>query len=214
MLSRLVAHELRLLVREPRFWFPFLLPPFILAGTQLWILSMAGAGASAGNPMLLYSMGALLTAMGGTLGADSFAGERERNTLEPLLSLPVPLHLFFWAKVLVIVPVPIIAAWFFQSLFWILFPGENVWILINALIYSAALGLLLAGLAVLVSLRAQSVRAAAQTSALFALAAILVTQWMAPLFMASRGWSLGALSVGVIGFLLAIRRSQHRFTRA
>ena len=210
MLFRLWSHEMRLLLREPRFWLPFLLPPLVLLGAQLWMLRSFAGSAFAADPRLLYTTGVLLVAMGGTLSADSFAGERERNTLELLLSLPVPLRLVFWAKVLALLPVPLVLAFVAQALSALLL-GATWTELLGAYAYSLSLGLLLTGLSVLVSLRAPTVRSAGQTSAILVLVALLSTQWLAPWLAASVSFTLVFCGLSLGGFALALRLALKRF---
>lgn len=206
MLKQLLAHELRLIWREPRFWLPFLLPPLALLATQFWMLyetSRMGVALPA-DPRLLYTLGALLAVMGGTLSADSFAGERERNTLELLLSLPVAPRWVFLAKVLVILPVPIVFAWISQLLFWLLFPGQPLHLLLNVMAFSVAVCLAVTGLSVLVSLGSQTVRAAGQMNALLVLVVLMLTQvavptlltapWIAPLFLVAAVLSFAGMT--------------------
>jgi ABC-type transport system involved in multi-copper enzyme maturation permease subunit len=206
VLKQLLVHELRLIWREPRFWLPFLLPPLALLATQFWMLyetSRMGVALPA-DPRLLYTLGALLAVMGGTLSADSFAGERERNTLELLLSLPVAPRWVFLAKVLVILPVPIVFAWISQLLFWALFPGQPLHLLLNVMAFSVAVCLAVTGLSVLVSLGSQTVRAAGQMNALLVLVVLMLTQfavptlltapWIAPLFLVAAVLSFAGMT--------------------
>jgi ABC-type transport system involved in multi-copper enzyme maturation permease subunit len=208
---KLIQHEARLIWREPRFWLPFLLPPLALVGTQVWMFSEATqAGmALAVDARLLYTLGALLAVMGGALSADSFAGERERNTLELLLALPVSASSVFWAKVLVIVPVPLFFALSAQILFWSFFPGHDLRMLGGALLYSLGICLLVTGFSVLVSMRAQSVRAAGQLNAVLVLLALVATQALVPVLATSialmLGCVLGALGLSALLLLLALR---------
>lgn len=165
MLGTIWKHEMRLLAREPRFWIPFLLPALVLLASQIWILGMPGMHGSTADPRLLHTLGAMMAVMGSTLAADSFAGERERNTLEVLLSLPVSVATIFHGKLLAILSIPVVLGLGSQALMWAAFPGLPLPILVGAFAVTLAVAFASTSFALLVSLRAQSVRAAAQTAA-------------------------------------------------
>jgi len=192
---------------------PFLIPPVVLIATQLWISATLASYSMAPDPRMIYTLGALLAVMGGALSADSFAGERERNTLELLLSLPISPRAIFWAKVLAILPLPLFFACLAQVLFWLLFPGKDGVQLLCALSYSLAASLVVTGLSVLVSLRAPSVRAAGQTNALFVLGVLLATQGLAPVLAQSPALSAGLLLLAGLAFTGFTHRALQRFAR-
>lgn len=190
---RLLVHEYRQIAREPRFWFPFLIPPLALVATQIWMLVLAPSEHGGLDTRLLFTLGALMSVMGGTLSADSFAGERERNTLELLLSLPVSIQTVFWAKIGVILPIPLLFALVGQTLFWFLFKGSSLSLLVAAFAFSLAVSLLVTGASVFISLRAGTVRAAGQMNALLVLITLLGAQFIIPYFAESFSYALALL---------------------
>lgn len=192
---QLLAHEYRQMAREPRFWLPFLIPPLGLVAMQVWMLVLAPHSSDALDSRLLFTLGAFMSVMGGTLSADSFAGERERNTLELLLSLPVSIQTIFWAKIGAILPVPFLFALVGQTLFWLLFNGSSLSLLVTAYTFSLAVSLLVTGASVFISLRAGTVRAAGQINALLVLITLLGAQFLIPYFSESNSY--------VLAFLLA-----------
>ena len=105
----ILKHELCLIFREPRFWIPFIIPPVILAASQMLAVSRYGGEIMQGmDGYMMLLLGCLMAPMGAPLAADSFAGERERNSLELLQLSPIkPSHLF-WGKLLAVLPFPII----------------------------------------------------------------------------------------------------------
>src|SRR3989338_6609150 len=109
---RMARHEWRLILREPRFLVPFLITPLLLVGFQAFAVASAADG-DAGDirvvtRSLLLMLAVFAPSLAIPLGADSFAGERERNTLEVLLCLPIGMRALFWGKVLGILPLPVL----------------------------------------------------------------------------------------------------------
>ena len=89
MILHVLKHELRLVFREPRFWIPFIIPPVILAASQMLAVSRYGGQIMEGmESYMMLLLGCLMAPMGAPLAADSFAGERERNSLELLQLSP------------------------------------------------------------------------------------------------------------------------------
>jgi ABC-type transport system involved in multi-copper enzyme maturation permease subunit len=150
-IQKLVLHELRLTWREPRFWLPFALPPLFLLVAQI---------AQNIGSLYLFLMGAIMSITGVTLAADTFAGERERNSLETLLSLPVPFSTIFTAKVIALLPFPFVLSCVFQVISWALIPGAPVSLLFQAFAFGIFSTLALSGFGVLISLRSETVRSA------------------------------------------------------
>jgi hypothetical protein len=92
-------HEIRLIFREPRFWIPFIIPPVILAASQGIAVSRYGGQIMEGmEGYMMLLLGCIMAPMGAPLAADSFAGERERGSLELLQLSPVAPAKFFGAS--------------------------------------------------------------------------------------------------------------------
>jgi len=190
----ILRHEIRLIMREPRFWIPFVLPPFFLVGIQAyWLWAQAGLPLDAG--MFLIT-GALLATMSATLTADSFAGERERNTLELLLCLPLSPRSLFWGKLSAILPLPLCLACLAQMALWLLSSGRYWMQLGQAWTYSFALCLVATALSLYVSLISPSVRSAAQINALVVLVLLFGTHLIAPWYF-RQGWLACIWGVGM-----------------
>ncbi len=178
---RIAKHEWRLVLREPRFLAPFLLTPLLLIGIQAFNLYFRPAGSEGEALILARSLLLMLAALAPSavvpMGADTFAGEKERNTLEILLCVPVETGALFWGKVLGVFPLPVLIGWLGQTLMLIMLAerglmmpgfGEDA---AKAMLLTPCLGLFLASVATLMSLRSESVRGAAQITSLFMLAA-------------------------------------------
>ena len=98
-------HELRLIFRDPKFWIPFVIPPVILAASQGIAVSWYGGQIMEGmEGYMMLLLGCLMAPMGSPLAGDSFAGERERNSLELLQLSPIAPTRLFWGKLLATVP--------------------------------------------------------------------------------------------------------------
>lgn len=185
MILRIFTHELRLILREPRFWIPFLIPPIFMVIMQMVVLAQYGGAAQVMNPGILLIIAALLSTMSVTLTADSFAGERERNTLELLLCLPLSIRQLFLGKLFAVLPVPLVLMGLSELLMWELMGTESLAVLAKAVLFGFSTCLLITGISLLVSLFANSVRSAAQGNVIFVLALLMGTQAIAPNYFES-----------------------------
>ena len=153
---------MRLIFRDPRFWIPFIIPPVILAASQAIAVSRYGGQIMQGmEGYMMLLLGCLMAPMGSPLAADSFAGERERNSLELLQLAPIkPTHLF-WGKLLAVLPFPVV----FSLL------AELAYVLgaLSAVLLTTSFSLML-------SLRVKTVRAAAHLSLFVVVPLLLLVQ--------------------------------------
>ncbi len=136
------------------------------------------------TPWLLFTWTWLPLFMVSALVADSFAGERERHTLETLLTTPLSDHAILFGKLLaaVLYGYGMLLVVFAVSLVtvnlrhgtWrypLLFPGE---VTLGVLVIGFLVTLFVASIGVMISLKAKTVRQAGQTLSL----GILVTLWV------------------------------------
>jgi len=209
---QIFLHELRLVLREPRFWIPFLFPPVLLIIMQIVILSQYGVAGHVFEPKLLMTVGGLLATISVTLTADSFAGERERNTLELLLCLPITLRQLFFGKLFALLPVPLVLSGLALTLLWVL-SHQDLDVLIKSLLFSASLCLLITGISLQVSLFAQTVRSAAQANVLFVLVFLVLTQMVAEQYLATWFWPLLVFPVALLVFAGLVMLSLQRFQK-
>ncbi|HEY7067698.1 MAG TPA: ABC transporter permease subunit [Chloroflexota bacterium] len=124
-------------------------------------------------------------ALTSTIAADSFVGEKERNTLEPLLATPISDAQLFAAKLGTAVVPAIFGTWVGMALFAALatlgpgyyFPkyvlADPDW-LFSALVIVPLMALLAAAIAALISTRVATYRSAYQLNGLVALPIILM----------------------------------------
>ena len=175
---RLARHEWRLVLRDPRFMLPFFIVPLFLVGMHGAILHWS-PGDALTHWMLTRSFLGMLCLAGSSmavpLGADAFAGEKERGSWETLLCLPLPRREIFIGKVLGVFPFPLVVGWLAQILTLLVSRKEGGFYMATTtewlapFFLNAALSLFLSALTVLISLRCDSVRMAAQTTGIFLL---------------------------------------------
>src|SRR5215210_1707103 len=124
-------------------------------------------------------------ALTSTIAADSVVGEKERNTLEPLLATPISDGQLFAAKLCTAVIPAVLGTWFGMAFFGLLvmngrgsqFPRyiftDPDW-LFSALVIVPLMALMAAGIAALISTRVATYRSAYQLNGLVALPIILM----------------------------------------
>jgi ABC-type Na+ efflux pump permease subunit len=174
-LFRLIVHELLGIWREPRFWLPMLVPAMALLGSGIVLKAQGFAGYWGYGTVL--SLGLLAGSMAHPLTADSFAGERERNTLELLLLLPVKFSTLFLAKLGAVLPFSLFFSWVITVLFYWSQSGDDLPNLVLTLIYSTSAIFMLMCISLWLSARAASVRSAGQSGVLLLLVLLFFTQW-------------------------------------
>ncbi len=212
MILHIVRHELRLFVREPRFWIPFFLPPLLLFISEAVLLSLPLDAELTGRMLLLT--GILMAPMGSPLAADSFAGERERNSLELLCLLPVPSSTLFWGKLGAILPFPILFALLAQVAYTLLFPQVTFDIFWKAALASVAFSLWVTGFSLLISLSAKTVRAATQTSLFIIFPLLLVAQWGSGYYFASGFLPIGLFVAVLLFVAVCVAVGLRKFSRS
>lgn len=179
MILHVLKHELRLVFREPRFWIPFVIPPVLLAASQGIAVSRYGGQIMEGmEGYMMLLLGCLMAPMGAPLAADSFAGERERNSLELLQLSPVnPAHLF-WGKLLAVLPFPVLFSLICQLVYFAVHTdsvgGE---VAMAAVLGSMSTCLLVNAFSLLLSLKAKTVRAATQGTLFVIIPLLLLVQF-------------------------------------
>ena len=170
-------HELRLIFRDPKFWIPFVIPPVILAASQGIAVSRYGGQIMEdmeGYMMLL--LGCLMAPMGSPLAGDSFAGERERNSLELLQLSPIAPARLFWGKLLAIVPFPVGFALLAQFVYWASHPDISTVAALASILGALSAVFLTTSFSLVLSLRMKTVRAATQFSLFFIVPLLLLVQ--------------------------------------
>jgi ABC-2 type transport system permease protein len=183
---------------------------FPLQYGTLWITSPVSLLSTVWLPLLM-SMGLI---------ADSFAGERERNTLETLLASRLSDHAILFGKmaaaVIYAMGLAIVGALAGAITVNVAFPGTGFYPLPNlaAIIVFGLLGaLLVSGMGVLVSLRADNVRQAYQRMSLGFLVLwlplmlapqFLPEEWQGRISVFLSGLNLMQLAIGVVIVMLIL----------
>lgn len=215
---RIARHEWRLILKEPRFLIPFLITPIVLIGIQGFTAYFRSAGSDYETLLLARSLLLMLAVLAPSaavpMGADSFAGEKERNTLEILLCLPVEIGALFWGKVLGIYPLPVLMGWLGQGAMLAILSGRGLLIpaflpdAAKAMLLTPCLGMFLCAFATLMSLVADSVRSAAQLTSLAMLglffSVMFCSTWMFASWAVFAGF-MAALLAGSVACLLLAR---------
>ena len=170
-------HEIRLIFREPRFWIPFIIPPVILAASQGIAVSRYGGQIMEGmEGYMMLLLGCIMAPMGAPLAADSFAGERERGSLELLQLSPVAPAKIFWGKLLAILPFPVSFSLLAQLFYWFSHPVVPATVLVAAILGAVSAVLVTSAFSLVLSLRIKTVRAATQLSLFVIVPLLLLVQ--------------------------------------
>lgn len=192
-------HELRLIFRDPKFWVPFIIPPVILAASQAIAVSRYGGEIMQGmESYMMLLLGCLMAPMGAPLAADSFAGERERNSLELLQLSPIAPAKLFWGKLLAVLPFPIVFSLMTQGAYWLGHPEITTTAAVAAILGALSAVLLVNSFTLSFSLKAKTVRAATQLSLFFIVPLLLLVQLGHEVFLQSLFVPLVTLTVSVV----------------
>ena len=170
-------HEMRLIFRDPKFWIPFIIPPVILAASQGIAVSRYGGQIMEGmQGYMMLLLGCLMAPMGSPLAGDSFAGERERNSLELLQLAPIAPAKLFWGKMLAILPFPIAFSLLAQLIYWLTHSEVSTMVAAASILGALSAVLLTTSFSLTLSLRVKTVRAATHISLFVVVPILLLVQ--------------------------------------
>ena len=196
-------HELRLIFRDPKFWIPFVIPPVILAASQGIAVSRYGGQIMEGmEGYMMLLLGCLMAPMGTPLAGDSFAGERERNSLELLQLSPIKPSTLFWGKLLAILPFPVVFSLLAQSAYWLAHPDIPAVSAVASILGALSAVLLTTAFSLMLSLRVKTVRAAAHISLFLIVPLLLLVQMFHEVFL--QGLLLPAVTLAASVVLCAV----------
>ena len=205
-------HELRLIFRDPRFWIPFIIPPVILAASQAIAVSRYGGQIMEGmEGYMMLLLGCLMAPMGSPLAGDSFAGERERNSLELLQLSPIAPAKLFWGKLLAILPFPVVFALLAQLGYWISHPEISTMSAAASVLGALSAVLLTTSFALIVSLRVKTVRAATHITLFLIVPLLLMVQFGHEIFLNGLFVPLATLAVSILLSIAATFVSMRKF---
>ena len=156
------------------------------------------------------------------VAADSFVGEKERSTIEPLLATPIRNRELFAGKLMTAVIPAVLGTWLGTAIFAAMVAASHSpyyppfvladadWLL-SSLVIAPLVALLAAGIGALISTRVSSYRVAYQLNGLIALPVILILIPQAALLflVTPRAWLYVAmllviLDVMIVGWAVAI----------
>ena len=196
-------HEIRLIFRDPKFWIPFIIPPVILAASQGIAVSRYGGQIMEGmEGYMMLLLGCLMAPMGSPLAGDSFAGERERNSLELLQLSPIAPSTLFWGKLLAILPFPVVFSLLAQSAYWLAHPDIPAVSAVASILGALSAVLLTTAFSLMLSLRVKTVRAAAHISLFLIVPLLLLVQMFHEVFL--QGLLLPAVTLAASVVLCAV----------
>lgn len=189
-----------------------MIPPVILAASQGIAVSRYGGQIMQGmEGYMMLLLGCLMAPMAAPLAADSFAGERERNSLELLQLSPVKPAQLFWGKLLAVIPFSILFSVFVQLAYWAFHPyltGETA---AAAILGAVSASLLVNSFTLLISLKMKTVRAATQSSLFLIVPLLLLAQLFYEPFLAGISIPLLFFAASVCVVSLFVRLGLRRF---
>jgi ABC-type transport system involved in multi-copper enzyme maturation permease subunit len=162
-----------------------------------------------GYMMLL--LGCLMAPMGSPLAGDSFAGERERNSLELLQLSPIAPARLFWGKLLAIVPFPVGFALLAQFVYWASHPDISTVAAIASILGALSAVFLTTSFSLMLSLRVKTVRAAAHISLFVVVPLLLLVQLFHETFLAGLFIPVVTLFVSLAFSVLTAILSMRKF---
>ena len=205
-------HELRLIFREPRFWIPFVIPPVILAASQGIAVSRYGGQVMQGmEGYMMLLLGCLMAPMGAPLAADSFAGERERNSLELLQLSPIAPAKLFWGKLLAILPFPVVFSLLAELAYWLAHPDIPAVSAVASILGALSAVLLTTAFSLMLSLRVKTVRAAAHISLFLIVPLLLLVQMFHEVFLQGLLLPVATLAASVVLCAVSVSLGLRRF---
>ena len=162
-----------------------------------------------GYMMLL--LGCLMAPIGSPLAGDSFAGERERNSLELLQLSPIAPAKLFWGKLLAILPFPVVFALLAQLGYWISHPEISTMSAVASVLGALSAVLLTTSFALIVSLRVKTVRAATHVTLFLIVPLLLMVQLGHEIFLNGLFVPLATLAVSILLSIAATFVSMRKF---
>jgi ABC-2 type transport system permease protein len=130
-ITAIVRKEALELTREKRFLVPMIIVPILVVANVVWLVLAVMRQVSSENemtmamavlalrftPVMAVLIGAICASLSGVLAVDSFAGERERKTLEPLLVSPASESEIVLGKIAASCWLPTLLGWIAVAVF-------------------------------------------------------------------------------------------------
>jgi ABC-type transport system involved in multi-copper enzyme maturation permease subunit len=184
----------------------------ILAASQAIAVSRYGGQIMEGmEGYMMLLLGCLMAPMGSPLAGDSFAGERERNSLELLQLSPIAPAKLFWGKLLAILPFPVVFALLAQLGYWISHPEISTMSAAASVLGAHSAVLLTTSFALIISLRVKTVRAATHITLFLIVPLLLMVQLGHEIFLNGLFVPLATLAVSILLSIAATFVSMRKF---
>lgn len=206
------------LKNEPHFSLPYLILPTLTLILYMGILFAAGPQELQKLIEQLHLLLVVLLASTSIiLSSDSFAGEKERNTLETLLLTPLTPSQLFWGKVLSILPLPLLFVFLGQSFLFLTsyhLLGDWQWeLFFRVMVLSPLVVAFVISLGVYFSLSFKTVRGAGQVSGIGVFFLLISLQLMGPRYFNSWNYTLSIWLFFSISMWLLTKVSYRRFSK-
>ena len=184
----------------------------ILAASQGIAVSRYGGQIMEGmQGYMMLLLGCLMAPMGSPLAGDSFAGERERNSLELLQLAPIAPAKLFWGKLLAILPFPVVFAILAQLGYWASHSEISTQMAVASVLGALSAVLLTTSFALIVSLRVRTVRAATHITLFLIVPLLLMVQLGHEAFLSGLLVPLATLAVSVLLTVAVVYLSMRKF---
>jgi ABC-type Na+ efflux pump permease subunit len=203
-IAAIVRKEAVELTREKRFLIPLVLVPVLVTGNVVWLVLSIMSNVPPQDestitlatlslrftPVMAILTGALCASLAGVLAIDSFAGERERKTLEPLLASPAEESEIVLGKIAASSWLPTVLGWFDASF--------DAWRIGLLMLLPPVLAVVLTGCVAILSNYFSSMRSVSQVVFLpLTGLLVLLTAASHRLLSAPLGWQLAFAAAGV-----------------
>ena len=162
-----------------------------------------------GYMMLL--LGCLMAPMGAPLAADSFAGERERNSLELLQLSPIAPTKLFFGKLLAVLPFPLAFSLLAEFAYWFSHPAISTTVAVASILGALSAVLLTSAFSLVLSLRVKTARAATQLSLFVVVPLLLLVQLGHEVFLSGLLVPAATLAVSILLSIFATFMSMRKF---
>jgi uncharacterized membrane protein SpoIIM required for sporulation len=196
----------------PVFVLTFMVPLVLVGGTN-FAIQFVGDARQVGQvlPFAILTVGFIPASFSLITALESFVGERERNSLESLLAMPISDHVLYASKFSSSLVVPLLTSYsamlFFTGLMWVFYPGlllDNLTLLrlLQLLVMISVMTLVMVAGAVIISSHTGSIRAANLLASFILIPITVSIAVQFPFYIAER-WDLVRILMACL-FVIAL----------
>jgi uncharacterized membrane protein SpoIIM required for sporulation len=196
----------------PVFVLTFMVPLVLVGGTN-FAIQFVGDARQVGQvlPFAILTVGFIPASFSLITALESFVGERERNSLESLLAMPISDHVLYASKFSSSLVVPLLTSYsamlFFTGLMWVFYPGlllDNLTLLrlLQLLLMISVMTLVMVAGAVIISSHTGSIRAANLLASFILIPITVSIAVQFPFYIAER-WDLVRILMAYL-FVIAL----------